>query len=244
MKRDRTLRTISALFEDDDLIAVSKPSGIASAHDGVRPNEMNMPALLRADFGEVWPVHRLDRETSGVLVFARNEESHRALSLQFEGRDVEKTYHALVAGNPMWDERTADAPLLPDADRRHRTLVDAVRGKPAITHFRVLQRLKRYALVEATPETGRTHQIRAHAAQLSHPVAVDDLYGDGQPILLSQLKRNYRSNSDDEIPLMGRLALHALRLRLTHPVTGALLDLEAPYPKDFKATLMQLGKLV
>lgn len=237
-------RRVDVLHEDDHLVAVNKPAGVTSAHDAARPDEPDLRALLEARFGRLWLVHRLDRDTSGVIVFARNEAAHRALSEQFEGRDVMKIYHALLVGNPAWTERTADAPLLVDGDRRHRTVVDAVRGKPSVTHFRVLQRLKRYALVEAIPETGRTHQIRVHAALLGHPIAADDLYGDGKPIFLSQLKRDYRSNSAEEIPLIGRTALHARRLKLMHPVTGEPLDLFAPYAKDFNAAVRQLEKLV
>lgn len=237
-------RRVDVLHEDDHLVAVNKPAGVTSAHDAARPDEPDLRALLEARFGRLWLVHRLDRDTSGVIVFARNEAAHRALSEQFEGRDVMKIYHALLVGNPAWTERTADAPLLVDGDRRHRTVVDAVRGKPSVTHFRVLQRLKRYALVEAIPETGRTHQIRVHAALLGHPIAADDLYGDGKPIFLSQLKRDYRANSAEEIPLIGRTALHARRLKLMHPVTGEPLDLFAPYAKDFNAAVRQLEKLV
>ncbi len=239
----RRLRRIDVLYDDDHLIAVNKPAGISSAHDAARPDEPDLRALLEARFGPLWPVHRLDRDTSGVIVFARNEAAHRLLSEQFEGRDVTKIYHALVVGNPSWAERTADAPLRVDGDRRHRTVVDAVRGKPSVTHFRVLQRLKRYSLVEAVPETGRTHQIRVHAALLGHPIAADDLYGDGKPIFLSQLKRDYRATGAEEIPLISRTALHARRLKLYHPATHELLDLLAPYAKDFNATVKQLEKL-
>jgi RluA family pseudouridine synthase len=241
MKRAR--RAIEALFEDASIIAISKPAGIASTHDGARPGEPDVRAWLEPRYGRLWPVHRLDRDTSGVMVLARTEDAHRALSMQFEHRDAAKVYHAIVVGSPAWEARTADAPLLIDGDRRHRTVVDAGRGKPAVTDFKVLRRFKRFALVEARPHTGRTHQVRVHLALLGAPVAVDALYGDGKPILLSELKRNYRTNDEREIPLIGRLALHALALRLTHPATGADLEIEAPYPKDFNAAVNQLGKL-
>lgn len=234
---------MQVLFADDGLVAVNKPAGVSSVHDSARPNEPDLHALLEPQFGQLWPVHRLDRDTSGVILFALDEATHRALSERFEGRAVIKTYHAIVVGSPSWEERTADAPLLVDGDRRHRTLIDATRGKPAVTHFRVLQRLKRFTLVEAIPETGRTHQIRVHAALLGNPVAVDELYGDGKPIFLSQLKRDYRANDEHEIPLIGRLGLHAFRLELAHPATGEPLHIEAPYPKDFNATVKQLAKL-
>ena len=231
------------MHEDAHLIVVNKPAGITTLHDAARPDEPDLHALLQERFGRLWPVHRLDRDTSGVIVFARTEAAHRSLSEWFQERDVAKVYHAIVVGNPPWSERTADAPLRADGDRRHRTVVDAARGKPAVTHFRVLQRLRRYTLVEARPETGRTHQIRVHAALLGHPIAADDLYGDGRPIFLSHLKRDYRSNSAQELPLMSRVALHARGLTLNHPATGESLELHAPYAKDFNATINQLSKL-
>lgn len=239
----RSHRPIEVLIEDDALIVIAKPAGVASAHDGARPGEPDVRAALEPHFGALWLVHRLDRDTSGAMVLARTEDAHRALSAQFEDRDVAKTYHAIVSGSPSWETRTADAPLLVDGDRRHRTVIDAAHGKPALTDFRVLRRFKGFTLVEAQPHTGRTHQIRAHAALLGTPVAVDALYGDARPIMLSELKRNYRANAATEIPLIGRLALHALRLQFTHPVSGEPIEIEAPYPKDFNAAVNQLSKL-
>jgi RluA family pseudouridine synthase len=236
-------RTIQVLFDDEHLLAVTKPAGVASVHDGGRPKDPDLHTVLVDHEGELFTIHRLDKDTSGVIVFARTEEAHRAMSVLFESREVQKTYHAIVSGVPTWKEHTVDAALLPDADRRHRTLVDMHNGKPAVTHFRMLKPLKQFALVEALPETGRTHQIRVHAAQMGHPVAVDELYGSRKPILLSAFKRGYRMNTEEELPLMGRLALHALRLQFTHPISGEPLDLQAPYPKDFHATINQLGKL-
>jgi RluA family pseudouridine synthase len=238
-------RAIDLLHEDDDLLVVAKPAGVPSVHDGNRPDIPNLIDLLQPAYGGLWPVHRLDLDTSGVILFARTEAAHRALSAQFETRAIEKTYHALLVGSPVWAKRDVDAPLLIDGDRKHRTVVDAKRGKPALTRFVVLEKLKSCALVEASPETGRTHQIRAHAAQLGHPIVADALYGDGKPIVLSALKRGYRANADEheERPLMGRVALHALRLTLAHPTSGDAIEFEAPYAKDFGATVNQLRKL-
>jgi RluA family pseudouridine synthase len=206
--------------------------------------EQDVPTLLQARFGEVWVVHRLDKETSGVLVVARSAEAHARLSAQFETRDVEKVYHALVRGEPRWEERVVDAPLLPNGDRRHRTVIDVEDGKPSLTRLRVLRRFKGLALVEARPETGRTHQIRVHLASIGSPIACDGLYGDGRPLLLSQFKRGYRPTAgQDERPLLGRLGLHALSIEFTHPTTDERVRFEAPYSKDFGALLNQMGKL-
>jgi RluA family pseudouridine synthase len=236
------------VFCDEALVAINKPAGVSSAHDGARPDEPTLVDMLRAELGEVWPVHRLDRDTSGVMVFARTEDSHRHLSLQFEQRETEKVYHALVKGRPRQNEQVINAPLLADADRKHRTVVDAARGKPAITRARMLQALGPInlpiTLMEARPETGRTHQIRAHLAMATLPIVCDPLYGDGEPVYLSSFKKDYRPRGDEERPLIARMALHAFCLSLRHPQTGQALRLEAPYPKDFGAAVKQLGKLI
>ena len=237
---------VNILFSDHALLVVNKPAGVPTLPDGYDAGNPDLVALLESEFGHLWVVHRLDRETSGVIVLARDEESHRALNTQFESRVVTKVYHALVNGNPAWTERTIAAPLRPDADRHHRTLIDPENGKPAVTAFRVLERFghgdARYALVEARPETGRTHQIRVHLMALGTPVAVDALYGSPTPILLSAIKKQYRGDVETERPLLDRLGLHASLLEIQHPFTGNMLQIEAPYPKDIAATLNQLRK--
>jgi RluA family pseudouridine synthase len=230
-----------ALFHDDAIVVVDKPAGLLGARDG--SDEANLVDRLSVEYGKVFPVHRLDRDTSGVMVFARDEETHRLLNEQFEARAVHKTYHALVIGVPSWRELVIDAPLRVDADRRHRTLVDAERGKPSVTRARCVESFKRYSLIEAQPETGRTHQVRVHLASVGAMIAVDDLYGDGKPIFLSHFKKDYRASAEqEERPLLGRLGLHALRIAFHHPQTNELVTIEATYPKDFAAALKQLRK--
>jgi RluA family pseudouridine synthase len=241
-----TQSRLSVLYEDESILVVSKPAGLLSLPDGYIPDAPDLLAVLTPTYGDLWIVHRLDRETSGIVILARNAEAHANLNSQFEDRQVSKIYHALVNGNPLWDERSISAPLRVDADRSHRTIIDQEEGKPAETSFKVLERfgrqMKHYTLVEARPLTGRTHQIRVHLAALGFPVAVDALYGTKAPILLSDIKRSYRGDPETEQPLLGRLGLHACRLTLQHPVSGATLTWEAPYPRDLSATLNQLRK--
>ena len=237
------MKELEILHEDADILIVNKPSGMASVPEGYSSDQPDLVAMLEPGFGRVWVVHRLDKETSGAIVFARNEETHRNLSMQFEQRDVNKVYHALVVGQPDWTERKVLVPLVIDGDRHHRTLPDPDKGKPAVTQFNLLQRIRKYALLEARPETGRTHQIRAHAKFMALPIVCDTLYGDGEPIYLSTFKKGYRAKGDrEERALIERLALHAFQLEIVHPSTGERVQFEAPYPKDLRATISQLGK--
>ena len=212
---------ISILYGDEYLLVVDKPAGLPTLPDGYDKTAPCLINLLKQQYDRAWVVHRLDKGTSGVIVFARSAEAHRALNLAFDARTVHKVYHALVQGVPPWEARTIDLPLRPDGDRRHRTVVDRARGKAAVTRMRVLERFAQHSLIETQPETGRTHQIRAHLAAIELPLAGDVLYG-GDATLLS------------------RTALHAYTLELEHPVTHVPLHFSAPYPDDLRAALQQL----
>jgi RluA family pseudouridine synthase len=213
--------TFDFLFSDEHLLAVNKPAGLPTLPDGYDKTAPCLINLLKQRFDQVWVVHRLDKETSGVIVVARTAEVHRALNLAFDSRDVHKVYHAIAIGAPPWNEQTIDLPLRPDGDRRHRTVIDRARGKPAFTRVRVLERFAQHTLIEARPETGRTHQIRAHLAAIDLPLAGDVLYG-------------------GVATAIDRTALHACAIEFEHPVTREPLHLEAPYPIDFFQALRQL----
>lgn len=216
----------SVLWSDESLVVINKPPGLLTLPDGYDPTLPHISQLLEAKFGRLWIVHRLDKDTSGLLVLARTAEAHRILNTAFETRQVTKVYHALVAGSPEWDERRVCLPLRVNGDRQHRTIVDARKGKPAITNLRVLERFSQWALIEASPETGRTHQIRAHLAVAGFPILGDALYG------------------GDEEQLIKRAALHACSLAFPHPVTGEGISFQAPYPEDFLRVLEFLRKQI
>lgn len=228
-----------ALYRDDALLVVNKPAGLPTLPDGYQPAAPYLVGRLQAIFGRLWVVHRLDKETSGVIVLARTAEAHRDLNRQFRERDIAKTYHALVVGRPAWDENLLDLPLRPDADRRHRTVVDRTRGKPSLTLCRVLERLGDYALIEAQPQTGRPHQIRAHLAAAGLPLVGDLLYAGQGGGLQGEAGAHLRRLTLDEAPL-ARLGLHAHALTIAHPVTHETMTFIAPHPADFAGALAML----
>jgi len=221
---------ILALYLDEALLVVNKPAGLPTLVDGFHPDAPYLVGLMGQAHGRIWVVHRLDKDTSGVIVFARTAQAHRDLNTQFEQRRASKVYHALVIGQPDWDEKCVDLPLRPDGDRRHRTIIDEHAGKPAITQLRVLEGFGAYTLVEAIPLTGRTHQIRAHLAACGHPLVADRLY---------RRTIDVPESTAGPEPIK-RLGLHARSLSLFHPINGQVQHFEAPYPQDFSDALEQL----
>ena len=220
-----------ALYLDEALLVVNKPAGLPTLVDGFHPDAPYLVGLMGQAHGRIWVVHRLDKDTSGVIVFARTADAHRDLNAQFEQRRARKVYHALVLGQPNWDEHSVDLPLRPNGDRRHRTVIDLQMGKPAITKLRVLEGFGAFTLVEAIPLTGRPHQIRAHLAACGHPLIADQLY--------KRSGEAYPASNPGTEPIR-RLGLHACSLTLFHPINGQVQHFEAPYPQDFSDALEQL----
>lgn len=235
--------TYELLYEDDCLIVVGKPAGLLTIPDRMG-NKDSLLGMLEKKYGKVFVVHRLDRETSGVLCFARTEQAHRHLSMQFERHTTDKFYFALVDGVLHHEEGEIDKPIGEHPTAAGKMTVTNS-GKPSLTFYRVAERFKRYTLAEVLIKTGRTHQIRVHFQSIGYSLAVDALYGRRAAFYLSEIKgKSYKSgkHSEEERPLMERTSLHAARLRLDHPVTGERMEFIAELPKDFAAVLSQLRK--
>lgn len=235
--------TPTILFEDDDLIILNKPAHYLTIPDRFVLEKPNLTGFLKNRLGDVFIVHRLDKETSGVIIFAKNAAAHRNLSMQFEARTVDKIYLALVEGNVHQEEGEINQPIANNM-RDSGKMVIAKRGKTSLTLYKVAERFKNYTLVEANIKTGRTHQVRVHFESAGYPLAVDALYGRKKEFLLSQvkMKKYQRGKKEEERPLMSRTTLHAKTLSFDHPTTLERMTFEAELPKDFRAVLNQLRK--
>lgn len=231
------------LYQDEYQLVVNKPAGLLSVPDRYDASKPNLMDWLRARYTDIIKVHRIDKDTSGVICYARNPDAHRHLSLQFENHEIEKSYLALVDGQLSPPEGTIDQPIIPNPSRPGR-MMTAGKGKNAITHYRVLETFQQFSWVEVKIETGRTHQIRVHFQYRGHALAVDAFYGNRSALALSEIKgRHYRLGKDqEERPLLRRLSLHAHQLAFIPYGQTARMTVEAPLPKDLAVSLKQLQK--
>ncbi len=194
---------IPIVHSDSSIVVLHKPAGLLTVPGLGAANSTNLVSLVRIEFPDALIVHRLDRDTSGLIVMARCVEAQRSLSGQFEQRTVAKRYIAMVAGTPKLSQGRIDLPIRKDFERPPRHRVDYAHGRPAVTDWRIVARFADRARLELAPLTGRSHQLRIHLAEIGHPVLGDPLYGCG-----------------DASRMADRLLLHASRLSVTHPLTG------------------------
>lgn len=229
------------IFRDETFVAVNKPAGLLTIPDRAG-KEVSLKNLLKEKFDEVFTVHRLDRDTSGLVVFALDEKMHKHLSQQFEARETKKIYNGLVIGKPLQEEGIVNEPIAEHPTKKGYMTVWR-KGKESVTEYKVLENFRYFSWLEFCILTGRTHQIRVHMKHLGHPIACDPLYGDGMPLFISQMKRGYKlsQTEEEERPILSRLALHSARLSFKG-MQGEEFNLEAPLPKDLRATLNQLNK--
>jgi 23S rRNA pseudouridine1911/1915/1917 synthase len=245
---------LEILWSDDSLVAVAKPAGLATIlgrgeTDSVLEllaRQLGIPHSGDAD-PRLRVVHRLDKDTSGVLLFAKNTAAQRHLSHQFQNNTVEKEYLALVVGRPTEPEGEIHAPIGVHPTSRQRMTVLKRGGRPARTLWKIEKTFRQFSLLRVFPKTGKTHQIRVHLADIGLPLAIDPIYNaprDNAPpgLYLSQFKRDYRGKHDaQERPLIDRLTLHAEKLRFKN-LGGISVEIVAPLPKDFRAVLNQLTR--
>lgn len=230
------------ILETPDFVVVNKPSGMLTLPDRHDNELASLIAIMKKAYGEIFTVHRLDRDTSGIILFARNEAAHKYFSQLFESRDVKKFYLGLVNGEPMPKQGSVNEGIMEHPVQKGKMVTNR-KGKPSLTDYEVLESFGLYSLVKWQIHTGRTHQIRVHMKHLGHPIAVDELYGSPLPVLLSTIKKKFKlgKNTEEERPLLSRLALHAAMLVFKDP-TGKEYTIEAPLPKDISAVLNQLRK--
>ena len=245
---------VPILFEDGQLLALDKPAGLLVSPDRCDPQRPNLMQLLHTAIAGAKPwarergldylmnAHRLDPEMSGVILLAKNKPVLIALANLFGSEKPVKKYTALICGEPPEKQFAVDAKLAPHPVKPGLICVDSRNGKKSKTQFEVLETFRRsgHALLKCEPLIGRTHQIRVHLRYAGFPVVGDELYG-GKPLWLSRLKPNYRLKpGHEERPLLSRATLHAEELSLPHPVTGEVLTITAPWPKDLNVALKYL----
>lgn len=216
---------IPILYQDESLVIVEKPAGMPVLPDGWIKDSTYLFKILSDQIGRIYLVHRLDKQTSGIILFSKTAEAHKSLSIQFENHLISKKYLAILTGRVTWVDITSTLPLRINVGHSHRTVVDQEKGKPAETSFHVLETFTDDTLVKVSIKTGRTHQIRAHANALGHPVLGDLLYHAPATCIIN------------------RPALHAYSLSFQHPVTGGNLSFTAAPPQDFLEAIEKIKVL-
>ena len=212
------------IYIDESIIIVNKPPGLRTIPDGYNKDLENLQSLLKIEFTVIWTVHRLDKDTSGVIIFARNAEVHKNLNYQFENRLIKKTYIAIVHNIPDWKDYQAALPLLVNSDRNHRTIINHL-GKPSVTNFVKLDQdtTENLSYLQAKLLTGYTHQIRSHLSYLGYPILGDKLY-------YKNLSKTQKENNQQ----VNRLMLHASTIEFLHPVTNTNTVISTRVPFSLK----------
>lgn len=234
---------LEIIFENEKFVAVNKPSGLLTIPD--RHDELlsSLYKTLQQQYEKIFIVHRLDRDTSGIILFAKDEATHKYLSQLFEQRNVEKYYLGIIQGALQNKKGIIEEPIMEHPVKKGMMVVHA-KGKPSVTEYEVQEEYGIYSLVKFKIHTGRTHQIRAHMKHLDHPIACDEIYGDPKPILLSSFKKKFKlsKHDEEERPMLNRLALHSYELKFKSQ-DGKEYVLKAELPKDMRALLQQLNKV-
>lgn len=250
--KEKRKQTIEMVYEDDHLLAVNKPAGLPVIPDRWNPDAPNLRDLMQTQYyrytGEVdlqlYIVHRIDSDTSGIVLMAKDAATHRVLNTLFEQNQIRKTYLAVVRGAPTEMEGEIDLPIDKQSSGKNRMKIHK-KGKPSQTRYRVAEKFRNFSLLEVQPLTGRTHQIRVHLKAIGAPLAIDDKYNeDSRGIYISDLKRKIRKDIIvyEDLPIINRLTLHAWRLQFQLPGNASEILIEAPPTRDFAALQKLLRK--
>lgn len=236
---------IELLFEDDNLIVVNKPAHLPVIPDRFGLYNYNLRDLIinnlkregRKD--DIWVIHRIDSDTTGLVLLARNQQYHSLMNNMFENHQIEKFYVGIVSGKLPSPEGVIRKPLL----KTHRKVIVHEKGKPSTTEYKVLGEFDNYSLVRLKPLTGRTHQIRVHLKSIGCPLLIDPLYNKKEAFYISEIKRNFHRKQDEEPrALCSRITLHAQKLSFTDPMSKKWVEFNTELPKDFMAVLKSLRK--
>lgn len=228
------------VFENEDYVLINKPPFLSSLPERTGDKSLSILKLAKEHYEDIQLCHRLDKETSGVLIMAKNSDAYRNVALQFEHREIKKEYHAVVNGVHNLDSISVFLPIAPLKDKTA-VKIDRTGGKIAETIFFTDKVYQNHTLLKCFPVTGRMHQIRVHLMCLNAPIVCDPTYN-GDYIYLSTIKKKFNLKMEtDELPLMKRVALHARKITFKG-LKGDLIEAEAPYPKDFEVLVKQLDK--
>lgn len=230
------------IFENEDYLIINKAASLLSIPDRYNAKLENLFDILNSIYGKIFTVHRLDKDTSGIMIFAKNENAHRYFSLLFQNQEIQRIYHVVIDGVLPQDSLEVDIPIIANPAKKGLSMPSA-RGKHSLSIFRKIEEFRHSSLVEVQLITGRHHQIRVHASAIGNPLLVDRDYGNRTEFYLSKVKRkfNLKKNTEEQ-PIIDRLSMHAYQLKFKDFKSREIVNFTAEYPKDFNVLVKQLRK--
>ena len=232
---------IIKVFEDERIIALNKPAGVLTLPDRYDRNAPSLIRILESIYPEIFVVHRIDKDTSGLIIFAKDAEAHKMLNTQFMDHSITKVYHAVVRGVFNKEEIEVDIPIMANPAGKG-GMIPSARGKYALTIMRPLEKFRLASIIECKLVTGRQHQIRVHAATIGYPLLIDEIYSGVSEFFLSSIKKRFNLRKNEvELPIMKRQTLHSFYMKFEHP-DGNEIKLEAEYSKDLTVLTKLLRK--